>query len=142
MTESVPTSASRRDRILNAAAEVTPQAIPRIPDRLKRLMMGGRTVTIDGNTLDTTLQLILSLQRVSGNKGLILSEDVAIARSQLNIVAAQFPRVKVDVTSTDMSLPGPAGEISARHYRPDDDGAPVLVYYHGGGFVVGGLDTP
>ena len=141
MTERVPTSASRRDRILNAAADVTPQAIPRIPDRLKRLMMGGRTVTIDGNTLDTTLQLILSLQRVSGNKGLILSEDVAIARSQLNIVAAQFPRVKVDVTSTDMSLPGPAGDIFARHYRPDDDGAPVLVYYHGGGFVVGGLDT-
>ena len=153
MTESLPahpaspagakrsTGVSPRARVMNAAAEVTPQAIPRIPDRLKRLMMGGRTVTIDGNTLDTTLQLVLNLQRFSGNEGLILSEDVAIARTQLNIVAAQFPRVKVDVTSTDVSLPGPAGDISARHYRSNEDGAPLLVFYHGGGFVVGGVDT-
>ena len=136
-----PTSVSPRDRAMNAASEATLRAVPRIPDRLKRLMMGGRTVTIDGNTLDTTLQLVLNLQRFSGNEGLILSEDVATARTQLNIVAAQFPRVKADVTSTDVSLPGPAGKIRARHYRSNEDGAPLLVYYHGGGFVVGGVDT-
>ena len=141
MSESVPTSASRRSRILNAVSGATPHAIPRIPDRLKRLMMGGRTVTIDGNTLDTTMQLVLNLQRFSGNQGLILSEDVATARTLINIVAAQFPRAKVETTSTDVSLPGPAGEIRARHYRPNEDGAPLLVYYHGGGFVVGGVDT-
>ena len=32
--------------------------------------MGGRSVTIDGNTLDTTLQLMLTAQRVSGTEGL------------------------------------------------------------------------
>ena len=55
------------------------------------------------------------------------------------MTVAQFPRVKVDVASTDVSLPGPAGEIRARHYRSNEDGAPLLVYYHGGGFVVGGV---
>ena len=141
MAQSLPAGSSARDRVLNAAAEVTLHAIPRIPDRLKRLMMGGRTVTIDGNTLDTTLQLVLTAQRLSGSEGLILSEDVSSARTLLNMTVAQFPRVKVDVASTDVSLPGPAGEIRARHYRSNEDGAPLLVYYHGGGFVVGSVDT-
>jgi acetyl esterase len=43
---------------------------------------------------------------------------------------------------TTRSIPGPGGPITARHYRPDNAaGAPLLVYYHGGGFVVGDLDT-
>lgn len=39
---------------------------------------------------------------------------------------------------TDASIPGPAGAIPARIYRPVDDPAqPVLVYFHGGGLVMG-----
>ena len=130
-----------RDRVLNAAAEATLHAIPRIPDRLKRLLMGGRTVTIDGNTLDTTLQLVLTMQRLSGAEGLILSEDVATRTDAARFVVAQFPRVKVDVTSTDVSLPGPAGRSARATIGRTKTGAPLLVYYHGGGFVVGGVDT-
>ena len=126
---------------MNATAKPTLRTIARTPDRLKRLLLGGRSVTIDGNTLDTTLQLALTMQRLSDTEGLILSEDVALARTRVDFVAAQFPRVHVDVTSTDVSLPGPAGQIRARHYRSSEDNAPLLVYYHGGGFVVGGIDT-
>ena len=35
----------------------------------------------------------------------------------------------------------PAGDVPARLYRTDDPAAPVLVYFHGGGFVIGDLDT-
>lgn len=39
-------------------------------------------------------------------------------------------------------IPGPDGEIPIRAYSPDADGPrPVLVWYHGGGFVLGGLET-
>lgn len=45
----------------------------------------------------------------------------------------------------NLSAPGPAGEIPLRLYRPlgSDPGQalPVLVYYHGGGWVIGDLDT-
>ena len=44
----------------------------------------------------------------------------------------------------DFTVPGPAGEIPVRLYKPESsgDGAlPVLVYYHGGGWVVCNLDT-
>jgi acetyl esterase len=39
-------------------------------------------------------------------------------------------------------LPGPHGPIPVRLYRPVADGLlPVLVYLHGGGYVLGSLDT-
>ncbi len=42
----------------------------------------------------------------------------------------------------DMSIPGPAGDIDARLYAPAGDGPlPVLVYFHGGGWVIADLDT-
>ncbi len=42
----------------------------------------------------------------------------------------------------DRGLPGPAGEIPVRVYRPTDDSAlPVLVWFHGGGWTIGSLET-
>jgi acetyl esterase len=42
----------------------------------------------------------------------------------------------------DKTLKGPAGDIPVRVYTPDGAGPfPVVVYYHGGGFVLADLDT-
>jgi acetyl esterase len=41
----------------------------------------------------------------------------------------------------DRAIPGPAGDVPIRVYRPVDGLLPVLVWYHGGGFVIGDLDT-
>lgn len=42
----------------------------------------------------------------------------------------------------DVTLPGPAGDLAARVYRPDAEGArPTVVLFHGGGWVIGDLDT-
>ena len=43
----------------------------------------------------------------------------------------------------DRSIPGPGGGIPVRIYRPEIDAAvlPALVYYHGGGHVMGDIDT-
>ena len=136
-----PSAASRaKDAVGTAATGVTLRAIPRIPDGLKRLLLGRRSVTVDGNTLDTSLQLMLTAERVSGLGKLVASEDVAVARSQLRILAGQF-KVDVDVSTTDLSIPGPAAPISARHYRAADSSSPLLVYFHGGGWVLGDIET-
>ncbi|ADO68541.1 alpha/beta hydrolase [Stigmatella aurantiaca] len=42
----------------------------------------------------------------------------------------------------DTTLPGPAGDLPVRIYTPEGTGPfPVVVYYHGGGFVIADLDT-
>ena len=47
-----------------------------------------------------------------------------------------------DVETVDRSVPGPAGDIPVRVYSPPGDGPHgVLVYIHGGGWTIGGLDT-
>ncbi|MBC8650832.1 alpha/beta hydrolase [Pseudomonas sp. MTM4] len=39
-------------------------------------------------------------------------------------------------------IPGPGGELPLRIYRPEREGPlPVLVFFHGGGFVMGDLDS-
>ncbi|MCO6058271.1 alpha/beta hydrolase [Pseudomonas sp. MOB-449] len=42
----------------------------------------------------------------------------------------------------NLRLAGAEGELDARLYRPEDsDRLPLLVFFHGGGFVIGNLDT-
>ena len=132
---------ARRLAVLNATSGVMLRLLPRLPDAVKRLLLGRRSVTIDGNTLDTTLQFMLAAQRSAGVNGLVASTDLGVARSQLRALSAFLdPGITVGVEET--SLPGPAGPIGARHYTPVDGGdGPLVVFFHGGGFVVGDLET-
>lgn len=65
------------------------------------------------------------------------------ARRQVEQLAALVPAPKVAVAAvTDRSIPGPGGPLPIRVYTPA--GEPphaALVWFHGGGWVVGDLDT-
>jgi acetyl esterase/lipase len=135
-----------KDAVFNAAAGVTLRTLPQLPDRVKRILLGHRSITIDGNTLDTTLQLLRAVQRASGGD-VMATGDVVAARTQLDALTASMKQHIPVAEVTDLSIPGPAGAIPARHYRPDahpvESGcAPaVLVFYHGGGYTVGSIDS-
>jgi acetyl esterase len=116
--------------------------IPWVPTGAKRLLSGGRAVTIDGNTLDPTLQLALAGMRAFGINGLVLGQDVAISRTQMREMTPGFAGPQIHVGVSDLSIPGPAGPISVRHYRPaTSNPAALVVFYHGGGWALGDLDT-
>ncbi|MFG6449117.1 alpha/beta hydrolase [Roseateles sp. BYS180W] len=56
----------------------------------------------------------------------------------LDLPRAPLPRVQ------NLSIPGPAGPLGARLYAAQTQEAgplPVLLYFHGGGFVIGNLET-
>ena len=65
------------------------------------------------------------------------------AREQFDELTEQAPTEDV-ASMQDITIEGPGGDLSLRLYRPETDqegSLPVLVFLHGGGFVIGNLDT-
>ena len=58
-------------------------------------------------------------------------------------VGIRDPATNAQVRAVDDSvIAGPAGDLPIRTYRPEADGpVPTVLYFHGGGFVIGDLDT-
>jgi len=64
------------------------------------------------------------------------------ARAFMEVTAAQRPPGPDVGEIVDGVLPGPAGELEYRLYRPSSPGPhPVVAYFHGGGWVLGGKDS-
>ena len=61
-------------------------------------------------------------------------------RQMLDVSGALGEGPAVDSVK-DRTIPGPAGEIAVRIYRPAGESLPVVVYFHGGGWVIGNIDT-
>jgi acetyl esterase len=65
-------------------------------------------------------------------------------RQTMKMIAAADGLPEAVGSVEDASADGPAGTIPVRVYRPAGAGAapwPILVWYHGGGWVIGDLDT-
>jgi acetyl esterase len=136
--------ATVKDRALAAGNRLGVKVIPRLPNAAKRLLSGGRSVTIDGNTLDPSLQMLLAARRATGVDGLSVNDDPLASRANFTALGRVLDEPGVRVAGVKpVSIPGPAGVIPARLYRPVACGtsAPLLVYFHGGGWVLGGLDS-
>ena len=118
-------------------------ALGALPPRVQRLLCGGLAVVVDGQELAAEYQLILRLVALSGHPGLAAMTP-ARARAEMERSACIFAGSPPPVARVeDRALPGPAGDVRARLYVPRADGArrPLVVYYHGGGWVIGDLDT-
>lgn len=69
--------------------------------------------------------------------------SVGDMRAAVRAASTAIPSPQVTLASVqDRTIPGPAGDIAVRLYTPEGSGPfPVVVYFHGGGFVLGDLDT-
>lgn len=106
-----------------------------------RLLVGGRSLTVEGNTLDPMLYLLRIGQRATGVQGLVVG-DVSQTRNYVRATTQAMGGIDTSVEADDLTIPGPAGPIPARRYRTcDSHGAPLLVYFHGGGFTIADLDV-
>jgi acetyl esterase len=87
---------------------------------------------------------MLALLEAMGNRSVASgTPEEARAGFRLLTVDLRRPETIVPVASTeDVAIPGPAGDIPVRVYRPEADGElPTVLFIHGGGFVIGDIDT-
>lgn len=127
--------------VTNAALRVGVRVVPWLPPWLKRLLAGGGRITVDGNTLDPTLQLMMAGQRRTRTGGLSASGDPEVARAMMRS-SHVLMAPDIDAAIRDFTIPGPETPLRTRHYRPAVEGAaPMLVFFHGGGFVVGDIES-
>ncbi len=114
-----------------------------LPRPVKR-RLAGAPVRVDGQVLDLDLQLLNRAGQVlvSANDGPIGEATLAEQRRQADLAADLANDSGLDdIHTRDLDLPGPDRPIAARLYVPPAAPEPsgLLVYYHGGGFVLGSL---
>ena len=113
------------------------------PRVLRRLI--GPPPRLDGQELAPDIQMLLALAKWNGETSLVEGRTVEQARAEnlegVPIVTGP-PRPMARVES--LSIPGPESEMAARLYvglGAPRSPQPLLVYFHGGGWVIGDLDT-
>ena len=113
-----------------------------LPAALLRIL-AGRPVVLDGQTLDVQTQMLLRLQNLRGGAALggrAVERERALMEGQCQLLE---PGTEEPVDTREIELAGGAGPVPARVYRPaacpQTPGA--LVFYHGGGFVIGSVDS-
>ena len=112
-----------------------------LPERLvKRL--AGAPVEVEGRVLNRDLQLLIALAERTGRNALEAA-TVEQRRSELARVSRLGMPVATNVHVHERLIDGEGPRIRLRVYRPHGltGTAPAIVYYHGGGWVVGDLDT-
>lgn len=114
-----------------------------LPPRVQVSLSGKPSVRVDGQTLEPDIQLTLSLvERQGAPKLQSLSPGEAREVYRKQVAVSNGPSTPVG-SVRDLMIDGAAGPLAARHYSPDEGGGPrpLIVFFHGGGFVVGDLDT-
>ncbi|MFB9726692.1 alpha/beta hydrolase [Haloechinothrix salitolerans] len=112
-----------------------------LPRHIRRLM-AGRPIELDGQTLDVDAQLMLRINQFAGIQLAAASPEEA--RTNLNASAKIAERAsRPPMRSRPVRIPARGGELYSRLYIPNHVGenAPLLVFYHGGGWVVGNVET-
>ena len=90
--------------------------------------------------LDKQAQDFLDMMAEQGMPPL---QEMSIPMQREFMAAADMPGGDIVLAEIEtFSIPGPGGDLAVRIYKPTSEpGLPVLMYYHGGGFVVGDLES-
>jgi acetyl esterase len=122
-----------RSRLERAAL----QSAMALPERAQRVL-AGRPVRLDGQTLATDVQLMLRLQRIGRVPG-VETLSLEEGREILRTTAAHTGGDQPIGSFRSLQVAG----LGARLYVPTGAPAPgpLLVFFHGGGFFCGDLES-
>ncbi|MGH3434706.1 MAG: alpha/beta hydrolase, partial [Thermocrispum sp.] len=127
-------------RLPHSVQTATMRAVVRLPRPLKRLI-AGKPIVLDGQTLALEAQVLLRM--VALTEITLADGTVQEARESLELNSAVTVGPPLEVDARDLTIPTPDGTLPARLYSPRDVAgpAPLLVFFHGGGWVVGSINS-
>jgi len=124
-----------------SATRLLLRAVLALPTPILRAVSGAAAVVRGGRTLDPRFQFLFYMAPPSfaGVPGSVEEERALAARGTALVGGETEP----GVVTEDFSIQGPGGPLPIRAYRPSciDPKVPVMVYAHGGGGVIGDLET-
>jgi acetyl esterase len=107
-------------------------------DALK--LLDGQRISLGGRTMDPKAQVVGEFVKSIRQPGVFppLPELRQQLRTMVMLMDEPAPTL---ARIENITIPGPAGAIPARVYSNTGPDAPVLTYFHGGGWVQGDLET-
>lgn len=104
--------------------------------------VAGDPIEIEGRVLNRDLQLLIALAERTGSNALE-GQSAQERRDDLKKVSKLGMPIATNVHVHERIIEGPASPICLRVYRPHGvtGTAPAITFFHGGGWVVGDLDT-
>ena len=113
------------------------------PPAVLRRIAGPAVANDEGWQLDLATQVLASLEERFAPPTALDADAAQLRREADRVMPIGMPK-RTDVYVTDRTIPGPDGNtIAIRVYQRlnGDSDRPAIVYFHGGGWVVGNLDT-
>lgn len=118
------------------------RTLDRLPALVQERLVKALNYPYQYPELDPLIKCMMAAQLKQGKSGFI-GEDYHRSRKVFDL---QMQAIRGKITTVkhveDIRLPLQSGTVFARHYHPaPNKKLPMIVFYHGGGFVVGSLDS-
>ena len=132
----------RLQALLEKGQGTAVRALDRLPGFVQEGLAKGLGYPCIYPELDPLIKCIMAAQLKQGKTGFI-GADLNRARKAFDL---QMQALKAKPTPVrqveELRLPLQSGTVFARHYHPaPNKKLPMIVFFHGGGFVLGNLDT-
>jgi acetyl esterase len=127
-------------RLVDGTRAATARSLLKLPRPVLR-RLAGAPIVVNGRTLDPEMQLLLKLERLEGPgvETFAISKGRQRVLSSARVAGGSQPIGAV----TDRRIDGPGGPLTLRFYTPHGlaGPAPALVFFHGGGWIYGDLES-
>ena len=132
----------RLQELLEKGQGTAVRALDKLPSFVQESLAKGLGYPFLFPDLDPLIKCMMAAQLKQGKSGFI-GTDVHRSRKAFDL---QMQSIRTKSTAVkqveDLRLPLQSGTVFARHYHPaPNKKLPMIVFYHGGGFVVGNLET-